>query len=54
LGLNFIPTPLSSTKEIMLAEFDDFANKIRMRKRLLHSRIDRTSNVIDAFKQIKK
>jgi hypothetical protein len=57
LGLNFIPTPLSSTKETMLAEFDDFANKIRMRKRLLHSRIDptiRTSNVIDAFKQIKK
>jgi len=49
LGLNFIPTPLSSTKETM--------NKIRMRKRLLHSRIDptiRTSNVIDAFKQIKK
>jgi len=32
----------------MLAEFDDFANKIRMRKRLLHSRIDPTSAIIES------
>jgi len=56
LGLNFIPTPALSTKEAMLKEFDEFANSLRRRKRLLKSRIDPTvctNNIYIALRKLK-
>jgi len=57
LGLNFIPKPIASSKEILLKEFEDFADSLRKRKILVHTRKDpivNQSNLSAALHKIKK
>lgn len=57
LGLNYIPEPTPASKLTFLQEFDDFADNIRRRKRLVNIRNDPkiiTSNVAEALNSIKK
>ena len=57
LGLNFIPKPIASSKEILLKEFEDFSESLRKRKFLVHTRkepIVNQSNLSAALHKIKK
>ena len=57
LGLNHIPTPKTSesTKKRLIQEFDEYANKIRLKKQLINLNTDKnpTNNIKSAYDSIK-